>query len=329
MKNAYPIMFGKIIMTLFTIALSLTEMCLGSTKAPEMLSHNQSQEKVSERIVSITERLKATDPASLALPLDETLKILDEMVKCNGLGHWLLMHQGLNGFWTAEAILRNGGEEPSDIARWIANSAPIFCATRERFEIFKKALQKRINAGDKIFISVPCGTMEELLTLDAHDKQNVRFIGIDLDSLADSWIKEASTRYSKTSSCHKESHQGDAFALSRFVKDADVLVSNGLNFYIKDDAEVIKLYKAFADALKTGGILITSHLALPSQAKPYDIEAAKKQLAIVRDICEMRWQIFRSEDLVKEQLAEAGFEVQEVIGDTQNMFPTYICKKVR
>ena len=43
----------------------------------------------------------------------------------------------------------------------------------------------------------------------------------------------------------------------------------------------------------------------------------------------MRWQIFRSEDLVKEQLAEAGFEVQEVIGDTQNMFPTYICKKVR
>ena len=57
--------------------------------------------------------------------------------------------------------------------------------------------------------------------------------------------------------------------------------------------------------------------------------ALKKQLAIVRDICEMRWQIFRPEELVRTQLEEAGFEVQQVIWDTQKMFPTYVCQRVR
>lgn len=324
-------MESKIIMTMIAVALSTTELCSKETKAPEILSHNfnnASQVSVVERVASITERLKAVDPKTLALSLDETLKILNQMAECNGLGHWLLMHQGLNGFWTAEAILRFGGKESGEVGRWIASKAPIFLATCERFEIFKKVLQERLNAGDKTFVSVPCGTMEELLILDATDKSNISFVGIDLDPLAGSWIKEASKRYEKTSLCHKEFHQADAFSLAQHTKNADVLVSNGLNFYIKDDAEVVKLYKAFADSLKVGGILITSHLALPAQAEPYDKEALKKQLAIVRDICEMRWQIFRSEDLVKTQLAEAGFKVEQVIWDTQRMFPTYICKKV-
>jgi len=43
----------------------------------------------------------------------------------------------------------------------------------------------------------------------------------------------------------------------------------------------------------------------------------------------MRWQIFRSEELVAEQLGMAGFEIQKVIYDQQEMFPTYVCKKIR
>jgi hypothetical protein len=312
--------------------LSSNESCSKPVKeTSEIFSHNvitDSKAHVAGRVASIKKRLQSTDPTLLALPLDETLKILEEMEKCDGLGKWLLMHQGLNGFWTAEAILRFGGESPSNIARWITTHAPIFRATCERFKIFQKVLQRQLDNGAKTFISVPCGTMEELLTLNTSCQSDVRFIGIDLDSQAEAWVKEASTRYNNVTS-HKEFHQADAYNLSSYVKNADVIVSNGLNFYIQDDAEVIRLYKAFADSLKLGGILITSHLSPPTLAEPYDKEALKKQLAIVRDICEMRWQIFRPEALVKAQLAEAGLEVQEVIWDTQKMFPTYVCKKVR
>lgn len=315
-----------------TVAISLASSQLCSGSQPAMLSHttvDDSKKAVVERVASIAQRLNSADPESLALPLDETLKILNEMASCKGLGHWLLMHQGLNGFWTAEAILRAGGEGASEIAKWIASNAPIFRATCERFQIFKKELQKRLDAGDKTFVSVPCGTMEDLLTLDQNDNEAVHFIGVDLDSQAIEWIRGAATSYIKTAYCQKNFCNADAFNLASQVTNADVVVSNGLNFYIKEDAEVVRLYKAFAASLKIGGTLITSHLSPPALAEPYDTPALKKQLAIVRDICEMRWQIFRPEELVRAQLEEAGFEVQEVIWDSQKMFPTYVCKRVR
>ncbi len=320
----------RVIMTVAAIVLASSQLCLGST--PEMLSHaiiDDSEEAVAVRVASITQRLRSADPASLALPLDETLEILGEMASCKGLGRWLLMHQGLNGFWTAEAILRAGGEGASDISKWIASDAPIFRATCERFKIFQEELQKRLDAEDITFVSVPCGTMEDLLRLDPKDKEAVTFIGVDLDPQAFEWVKKAAAENPGTSFFQKVFCQADAFELPTQAENADVAVSNGLNFYINDDAEVVRLYKVFAASLKVGGTLITSHLSPPALAKPYDMAALKKQLAIVRDICEMRWQIFRPEELVRAQLTEAGFEVQQVIWDTQNMFPTYVCQRVR
>ncbi|MBY0462018.1 MAG: class I SAM-dependent methyltransferase [Alphaproteobacteria bacterium] len=321
-----------IIMAAIAIGIASSQMFFGPAKTPEMFSHafvDDSKAAVEKRVASIKERLKATDPKLLSLPLDETLKILDDMAKCNGLGKWLLMHQGLNGFWTAEAILRSGGGKTGDVGRWIASDAPIFRATCERFSIFQNLLQDYLKTGAKTFVSVPCGTMEDLLILDATGKNDVRFIGVDLDADAALLIKEASDLHKKTSHCSKEFHQGDAFSLSVYVGNADVIVSNGLNFYIKDDTEVIRLYESFAAALKPEGILIISHLSPPASAEPYDTAALKKQLAIVKDICEMRWQVFRSEELVKQQLGMAGFEIQKVIYDKQKMFPTYVCKKIR
>ena len=319
----------RIIMTAAAIVLASSQLCLGST---EILSHaiiDDSEEAVAARVISITQRLRSAVPASLALPLDETLEILGEMASCNGLGRWLLMHQGLNGFWTAEAILRAGGEGASEIAKWMANEAPGFRATRERFQIFRKILQEHLDAEDITFVSVPCGTMEDLLRLDPKDKEAVRFIGIDLDPQAFEWVKKASAENHGTAFFQKVFCQADAFELPTQVENADVVVSNGLNIYINDDAKVVELYKAFAASLKLGGTLITSHLSPPALAEPYDMAALKNQLEIVRDICEMRWQFFRPEELVRTQLEEAGFEVQQVIWDTQKMFPTYVCQRVR
>ncbi len=292
----------------------------------QLLSHNNStisEEGLKARVSAIIDRLKKTDPKNLALPLDETLKLLDEMANCTGLGRWLLMQQGLNGFWTAEAILRSGGNSSSSIARWMATDAPVFRATSERFKIFQKELQKRLDAGDKIFVSVPCGTMEELFLLNTSNCNAMpHFIGVDLDPQAKTWVSKSAEKGLYTF----EFLQDDAFSLPKHIKNADVIVSNGLNIYIQDDEKVIELYKAFAAALKPNGILITSHLAPPSFAKPYSLDALKKQLAIVKDICEMKWQVFRPEEIVRQQLIKAGFEVQDVIWDSQMMFPTYVAR---
>ncbi|CEO17198.1 hypothetical protein RMONA_04060 [Rickettsia monacensis] len=47
---------------------------------------------------------------------------------------------------------------------WILYHAPSIKATQERFKIFQKILQDKLEDGMQ-FISVPCGTMDDLLTL--------------------------------------------------------------------------------------------------------------------------------------------------------------------
>jgi hypothetical protein len=296
-----------------------------------MLSHIEVQESdrvIQERVESIKNRLRSTDETALMLPLEETLALVDAMAKCDGLGRWLLIHQGLNGFWTAELILRHAGQNPSEFARWLAYDAPGFRSTRERFYIFRDQLHALIEKGNKHFVSVPCGTMEELFTLEPKNPELLQFTGVDLDPLAEKWIQEAEARYPQVSAVKKTFLNHNAFDLGAVVQNADVVVSNGLNVYVANDEEVINLYRSFASVLKKGGTLVTSHLSPREGALPYDREALKKQGAIFKDIGEMKWQIYRSEEQMREHLGKAGFMVLNVIWDSQRIFPTYIAEKI-
>jgi hypothetical protein len=229
-----------------------------------MLSHIEVQESdrvIQERVESIKNRLRSTDEKTLMLPLEETLALVDAMAKCDGLGRWLLIHQGLNGVWTAELILRHAGQNPSEFARWLAYDAPGFRSTRERFYIFRDQLHSLIEKGNKHFVSVPCGTMEELFTLEPKNPELLQFTGVDLDPLAEKWIQEAEARYPQVSAVKKTFLNHNAFDLGAVVQNADVVVSNGLNVYVANDEEVINLYRSFASVLKKGGTLVTSHLS--------------------------------------------------------------------
>jgi hypothetical protein len=51
------------------------------------------------------------------------------------------------------------------------------------------------------------------------------------------------------------------------------------------------------------------------------------QKIVFADILDSKWQVFRSEEIVKSQLQMSGFEEIEIIYDIGHIFPAVIAKK--
>jgi hypothetical protein len=206
------------------------------------------------------ERIKSKN--NLTLSLDETEKLLAQLSEFE-LGKFLLQHQGLNGYWTSYIILHGQITEPrqenlSELETWILESAPVVLATRERFYIFRKQLQHYLKNGAKL-ASVPCGSMDDLLGLDYSHFLDMKLVGIDLDQESlDLAAKNAVAHHNPQVSFLKK----DAWHLAIY-EEYDIITSNGLNIYEHDDQKVNALYQEFFNALKPGGVLITSFLTPP------------------------------------------------------------------
>ncbi|AFC71498.1 methyltransferase domain-containing protein [Rickettsia australis] len=115
------------------------------------------------------------------MPLDEQLSLLDQLREFE-LGRFLLANKGLNGYWTSYIIIHGLSKEKLHILeRWILYHAPSVKATQERFNILYNILQDKLEDRMK-FISVPCGTMDDLLTLDYSKIKEIYMTGIDLDA---------------------------------------------------------------------------------------------------------------------------------------------------
>ncbi len=264
-------------------------------------------------------RLQETDTSLLALPLEEELKILEDLSQTK-LGQFLLKNRGLNGEWTAYIIRKTPQSNfENDLEEWIINNAPVVQATRERSQIFQQKIQKQVPKGGT-FASIPCGLMDDLLTLNA---PHLQLVGIDID--------EQSLSLAKKNALHHQKDQVSSF----IKKDAwhlntqnqySLIASNGLNIYERNDNKVIDLYKEFYDSLVPGGILVTSFLTPPPWDKA-NVDDLKKQKAIFGDILQASWQHFRSESQTRQQLEAAGFTILEIIYDTQRLFPTVVAQK--
>lgn len=266
---------------------------------------------------------------NLTLPLEEELALL-EQIHDFALGRFLLTNRGLNGYWTSYLILHGPQQTlENPLEQWLISKAPAVRATRERFNIFQEKLTKYIVNG-VVLASIPCGLMDDLLSLNYSAHENIKFVGIDLDENS---LRLAQANAEKIGKAYLAAFsKKDAWNLK--IKDKfDVITSNGLNIYERDDAKVIELYKQFYQALKPGGILITSFLTPPptlssdSTWKNFNPEDTKKQKAIFADILQVKWQAFRIENQTKRQLEEAGFKVLEFIYDSQGMFPTVVAQK--
>lgn len=245
------------------------------------------------------------------------------------MGRFLLSNKGLNGFWTSYIILRGPKKNNLEpLEEWLLHKAPSVVATQERFKIFQTLLQN--NVKDNMTIaSVPCGLMDDLLTLDYSNVKNIKLVGIDLDQNSLKLARENALAHNIN---NVEFSQQDAWQLKN-QEEFDIITSNGLNIYEPIDDKVTGLYKKYYKALKPGGILITSFLTYPpalakdSPWKNVDKQDALKQKAIFSDIIGVAWQAFRTEELTKSQLEIAGFKILEVISDSHGIFPTVIAQK--
>lgn len=281
------------------------------------LSHevqNESYQKIREKIIERKDLPYVS--------VERQLELLDLLASCE-LGAFLIERGGLNGYWTHHII--KGFHTENWAEQFLLEKAPTCLATRQRFQIFKKELQKRVVEG-AAFASVPCGLMADLTSLDFSKIANYSLTGIDIDLETLEQGKQLAVEQSISNHC--EFLQGDAWDLKaqdRF----DVLTSNGLSIYEPSDERVVELYQEFYRAIKPGGHLITSFLTPISewdQSKIHGPDALLQRI-IFADILSCKWQIFRPLEKVKKQLETAGFEEIEFFHDEASIFPTVVARK--
>lgn len=311
-----------------------------NTNANKILSHPLTQvslsEKVQQRITEITERGALVD-----ISVAEQLDLLEQLTTFN-LGRFVLLHGGLNGVWTQYLCLhpthgrlteRNDEGLPfCDLEYWLLNRAPLTLATQQRFTIFQELCQHLL-CEDIHLASVPCGLMDDLLTLDYAHLSKFKLTGIDLD--AESLSLALTNAKQKNLLAHAQFLQRDAWALD-IDSEFDVLLSNGLNIYETDEDRVIDLYRHFHHSLKPGGVLITSFFTPPPTLDPQspwkldqiDLQDLLKQKILFNDILAVHFHAFRTEAQTRAQLEEVGFQDIQLHWDQGGLFPTVVAKKV-
>lgn len=314
-------MFKSII---FTAGIFMSSSLFQSHASEKLMTHNEKQKpfEIADFITAL-ERKHHRE-----LPLEEEKEILNALSTFE-LGRFLLMNKGLNGYWTAYLILHGPLKNNlTPLEHWILHHAPTVKATRERFSIFQNVLQKHLKDNIRI-ASIPCGMMDDVITLDYSHTKDIQLVGIDLDEQSLILAKENAKNHNIP---HADFIQNGAWTLN-LEEEFDIMVSNGLNIYEYDDEKVTALYTQFYTALKPGGILITSFLTPPptlhkdSPWKNLDPSDARKQKAIFTDIIGVSWQAFRTEETTRAQLKKAGFHTLDVIYDTQGIFPTIVAQK--
>ena len=300
----------------------------------QLISHGEhSDSTFEETIEAIKARLLAEGDAPGAT-LEQRITLVDELAGFE-LGRFLLLHRGLDAYWTHRLVTHEPASFPpgavAELERTVFESMPAVLATRERFGIFRRELQAMLRPG-LVLASVPCGWMGDLLLLEYADCPDVTLIGIDLDQKALDGAHALATERGLEQRLSLRC--SDAWSMS-MNDEVDVLTSNGLNIYEPNDTSVVELYHRFFNALKPGGRLVTSFLTPPpalSDESPWDMKAmsaaalALQQLLFVR-VIEAKWSAFRTHAQTRDQLTRAGFTEVRFVDDHAHMFPTVIARK--
>lgn len=299
-----------------------------------LISHSADTQDISKDFLkSVAARLREMGDMP-GFTVEQQIRLLKELASFD-LGIFMLKNQGLNAYWTHQVVTHIPGQasthQMSDLEYQILEKSPTILATRERFGIFRQQLQARLKPGLTL-ASVPCGMMGELLLLDYGPNPKINLIGVDLDQQAlDGAQAEAEKRglASYVSLRHE-----DAWDLS-LSQEVDILASNGLNIYEPDDTRVIALYRAFFNALKPGGSLITSFMTPPPTSateSPWNLaEIDQKSLSLQAllslRLIQAKWSAFRTHAQTKAQLEEAGFTDITFIDDRARIMPTVLVQK--
>ncbi len=249
------------------------------------------------------------------------------------LGRFLLQNLGLNGHWTSFVLMHpergrltntsSNGAPRTELEAWLLDRCPILLATQERFRIFRALTQPLLLPGMHL-ASLPAGLMDDLLTLDYSQTRGITLSAVDLDPET---LREAGNNFRRLKPpVEVVFEQRDAWPLD--VEERwDLLTSNGLNIYVQDDERCTDFYRNVARALKPGGIFVLSFITPPDQWQPREVNDLQRQRVLFADVVPVKWSCVRSEDLTRQQLSLAGFEVLTVRYDSQRMFPAVVARK--
>ena len=249
------------------------------------------------------------------------------------LGRFLLENLGLNGYWTSYILLHpdqgrlsgqsSDGSPLTELESWLLDRCPLFLATQERFRIFKQLTQPLLRSSMDL-ASIPCGRMDDLLSLDYSGIRDVRLAGVDLDQ--DS-LSHAERNYRQLKPEVSMSFElKDAWALHSPGR-WDLVTSNGLNIYVQEDEQCAALYLSFAASLKPQGLLLVSFITPPATWVPKSGDDLAYQRFLFTEVLPVKWQCVRTEETTRAQLQAAGFEVLTVEYDSQRMFPSVLAQK--
>lgn len=323
----------------FSINILAIGLSMNTPLSAQNISHASKEESVQMAKQKLIDKIQNRGDLPY-VSVGRQLELLEQLSETE-FGNFLIVTGGLNGYWTQYAVshpekgrltnLNSHGQPFHPLEAFILNSAPIALATQQRYAIFKTQIQKRIAEGCS-FASIPSGLMGELLDLGFSGIDNFSLTGIDIDPES----LEGARKYAEDKNLleHCRFYEHDAWNLG--IHEAfDLIASNGLSIYERDDARVIALYREFYKALKPNGQLITSFLTpppAPGLKTEWKMECVNPQDALLQkivlvDILDGKWQAYRTEEAVKNQLTEAGFCDIEIFYDAAHIFPTVVAKK--
>lgn len=303
---------------------------------PEVLSHRPgTRADLAAAIAAARGRIDAAD-ARFGTK-DQLLEDLHALSRCE-FGRWMLIHGGWNAYWTRYAldyVPPDDTAEANPVELLLLTRAIGILATRERAAIFEDAISELIVPG-AVAMSVGCGYMDELLRVPTAGRA-AHLVGLDFEPEALSGA--AQTAVERGLSQLSTFAEGDAWDLlgARVVQGdphayrelvagrVDLLTSNGLNIYVADDEQTTALYRSLRGALRPGGTLVVSAVTPPDQWDFSGVDREEsRRLRGVMYLCDVMWSHYRSEELTRAQLAQAGFDVAEVRWDSRRVYPTFL-----
>jgi SAM-dependent methyltransferase len=274
--------------------------------------------RLDEVVANIKQRIKNEGDTEFATAR-EKLEVLDGLLEFE-LGRYFVLNQGLDGNWSHfiayeyPKLPENLKPKPS-MERMLTEVLGDF-ELKVRLEMAKEILQRELKEGISI-LSVPCGIMAALSTLDFSKLSQFRLYGVDIDQEV---IKRAKVFSEKNGvGKHTEFACKDAWNLN-LENQFDLALTMGLNVFIEDSKKVIALYKSLHTTLKKGGKVLVSFMTPYSFRDPnterdlssLDPAAVRLQRMVVTEIVQSRVVNFCSSSQIRDQLHTAGFSKVEI-----------------
>ncbi len=241
--------------------------------------------------------------------------------------HWKGMEHLLDEM-VLMAMLTDPHVSPMD--KWLIK-LPMFQAIRDQRQIAQIRAQDVLRGG-MVLASVPCGRMDDLLTLDFGGFPGIRLVGIDADPQA---LAGASLFADGLLPV-------DGLRLPQFVlRDPlklgakgcfDLCLSHGFSGYL-DDKQRFHFFHALYEGLKPGGRVLLSHATRTPEegdlcewdmAAIVDKESLALQTALFQEIAPPRRSLYnRESEHIRIQLKALGFKDVVIHWDEARIFPTF------